>query len=349
MNIGSSPSSPGPRPAFRFTRRAPSPETQAPAGKPEAAPATDADCHVTMAGSLKPPALDSAPPRTLHPTPDQAPPPPGELAPGPAPQQPPEEPAGPPAPPPQAESPKDSLFDLALMKILGISMWSTQPLLNDEQKQQIRAAVQPGDILLEGTATSVGWQIGERLFNTGKWTHAAVYVGDGHFIDSGSGDFVKENNLEDMLGEATHVAVFRPRFQTPEDKEFFLGYVRDAVGRPYDGAFDTVDETRLYCSELPYWGLKKMPHSIEVPVDRFAGRSMVAPDVFSHSPEIDPVYLSGGEGFAKDMLSHWPVAAVSVAGIAAGAHFGGVTGAVIGGVLATVGAVVIGNHIPPRH
>ena len=235
------------------------------------------------------------------------------------------------------------------MKVLGISLWSTTPLLNDEQKQQIRASVQPGDILLEGTSTSFGWQVGERLFNTGKWTHAAVYTGDGHFIDSGSGDFVKENDLEDMLGEATHVAVFRPRFQTPEDKESFLGYVRDAVGSPYDDGFDTIDETRLYCSELPYWGLKKMPHPIEVPVDHFGGRSMAVPDALSHSPEIDPVYLSGGEGFAKDMLSHWPVAGVGVAGAVAGAHFGGVTGAVVGGVLATVGAVVIGNHIPPRH
>lgn len=312
MNIGSNPPTHGSRPAFRWTRHAASHEGQEPsAGKAAEGPVDQASCQVMKAGAL----LDVATP--------------------------------PPEAPPPADVPKDTWVDLAILKVLGISMWSTMPLLSDEKKQEIRACVQPGDILLEGTSTSVGWQIGERLFNTGKWTHAAVYMGDNKFVDS-SGDTVAENPLDSMLDEATHVAVFRPRFQTPEDKESFLGYVRSAVGRPYDDSFDTGDESRLYCSELPYWGLKKMPHPIDIPIDRFGGRSMIPPDALSHSPEIDPVYLSGNEGFAKDMLSHWPIAAVGVAGIAAGAHVGGVTGAVIGGVLATVGAVTIGNHVPPR-
>jgi hypothetical protein len=156
---------------------------------------------------------------------------------------------------------------------------------SDEQKRQIHAALQPGDILLSYTAGYVS-----SVFIPGEFKHGMTYVGgteertraglepesipalasaersrfeanlatevtsNGRPADliEAVAEGVKFSNLEQILD--THInrlLVLRPRLGDAELVEFLAG-VFAYLGDPYDFRFDFADASRQVCTEVIY-------------------------------------------------------------------------------------------------
>src|SRR5207244_2250593 len=115
----------------------------------------------------------------------------------------------------------------------------------------------------------------------------------GKVLEATSEAGVRENDLDTFIN-AYHIGVVRPRYTDAQDVPAALAYARSVLGRPYDSSFDLSDDSKLYCSELIFNGLGRMPHPItSVPIERRFGRQIVAPDGFLKSPDMDVVFDSG--------------------------------------------------------
>lgn len=233
-----------------------------------------------------------------------------------------------------------------LIRVMNEPMPAASRTLSPEKKDRIKSMLRPGDILLETNNFYPGWQIAERVAFGSSWTHSAMYVGDGHVIDSGTKDYVAELDVDDFLS-AFHIAVLRPRYQSAADADGAVKYCRQMLGRPYDYDFDQSNDNELYCAELIYNALQHQTTKMDIPMLKLRGKDVVAPNAFLQSPQIDLLWTSNSR-FWRNMLTHWPVLMAGVSGAVVGSHVGGGLGALVGGVAATCGFVAIGNHVDPR-
>lgn len=223
----------------------------------------------------------------------------------------------------------------------------TKPF-NDEQRDQVLKDIRPGDIILETNDAYPGWQFLEKLVFGSSYTHAAIYEGDGKFIEATTGDpsgkGVVRNDLKEYLEGRISLEIIRPPYKSEEDKESALNYARSQLGKSYDSAFNQNDDKEQYCAELVQRALEAMPNPIKVPITNFFGKKAVGPNAFQKIPD-GKVVFSTGSGFFKSRLSHYPVYASAIAGAVAGGAVLGPVGAIGGFAACGILSILTGNKV----
>ena len=246
--------------------------------------------------------------------------------------------------------------------ILDIRVPTTTKNMSDEERNKILSVIQPGDVILETSDAYPNWQRMEVVTLGSVYTHAAIYEGDGKFLEATTGDpsgkGVIRTDLKEYLEGPIHIKIVRPPYKGAEDVKSALDYARAQLDKPYDSAFNYDDDSQMYCAELVKKAIDQCPSNIETPMahtflTKLFKKNAVGPDNFGEIEGAKTIYPEdpGQEtSFLKASLSHWPVAAGAAAGAVAGA-------ATIGGPLATVGgflgglglSICIGNKIQTGH
>lgn len=120
----------------------------------------------------------------------------------------------------------------------------------DGAPAEVKAALQPGDILLRRTDFTSG-----NYFNPSWWKHAAVYTGkDG--ITEAAFKGLRTVTVDDFFKHGDDVMVLRLKDLKPEQQKAIADYALAQVGKPYDFDVDFVDEGRMSCTELAYQALQ---------------------------------------------------------------------------------------------
>jgi len=247
----------------------------------------------------------------------------------------------------EADTVKKTAMDAAKKSFfyaLGIRYPFHTQKLTDEQKAEIKANIQPGDIILTLYPGYPGWQVLEEVTARSHFTHAALYEGDGKVLETLSTTGVTRTELDDTLNDTAMIEIIRPPYKTPEDRDSVIAYSRSKLGEPYDYAFNTENDKELYCSEMIYWALKGMPNPIEVKGNHFAGHHIVGPQALESIPD-SKVIFSTGASFMKGLSFYYPVFAGMMTGAVAGAAVLGPAGFLGGAALGWASSILIGNRI----
>ncbi len=166
-------------------------------------------------------------------------------------------------------------------------------MITPDQVVALRAVLRPGDILIERR----NWYL-SNAFLPGYWKHAAVYLGGAPGLEAlgvagepavvsrledlrrpDHGGHRKEvleaisegvvfTSLEESMGGADAVAVFRPRLPPERVREAVVRAVSQQ-GKPYDFDFDFFSTDRLVCTEVVYQAYQE---SIRFPLQDIMGR-----------------------------------------------------------------------------
>lgn len=267
-------------------------------------------------------------------------------------------PGGPPAEAPAVQSPPRDQVSLgedriekstrtltqwALVGALSTPCLTTSSALTDAEKDEIRATVQPGDVLLRNRNGYPLWNLYEHAqFGSSDYNHSALYIGNGRIIEAGPGRGTAEKSLDGFL-HCNQAAVLRPRWRSDEQRDAALSYALAKVGTPYDPYFNHANDNELYCSELVYHALRQGAEPIDVPVHHVLGDEKVGPDAFLHSPDIDVVWSKEAR-FNDHMTSHWMGFGLIGSAAAAGCAVGGGLGAAVGAVGGVVASALLQLH-----
>lgn len=241
--------------------------------------------------------------------------------------------------------------------ILDIRVPTTTKSIKPENVEKILDSIEPGDVILETNNAYPNWQRMEFLTMRSCFTHAALFEGfdekgEPQMLEATTGDpsgaGVLRSNLKEYFEGPIQLAIVRPDYKSEEDKKAALDYARGQLGKPYDGKFNFANDDAFACTELVAKSLASMPNPIHVETTRVLGRDAVAPDSFMRLPNSKVVYTDNAS-FAKNMMSHWPVALGAVGtGVACWAAFNPVAG-VAGFVGGLLGSIAIGNKIQTGH
>lgn len=120
----------------------------------------------------------------------------------------------------------------------------------DGAPAEVKAAMQPGDILLRRTDFTSG-----NYFNPSWWKHAAVYTGNGTIAEAAFKG-LRTVTVDDFFKHGDDVMVLRLKDMTPAQQKAVADYALAQVGKPYDFDVDFVDEARMSCTELAYQALQ---------------------------------------------------------------------------------------------
>ncbi len=260
--------------------------------------------------------------------------------------------AAPPPPAASAPAPRDA-FSVkkavlgGIVGFMGRRIPTTVREISDEQRDHVIGLVQPGDILLSTSCDYPGLARMEFWTVRSDYTHAAIYEGNGKFLEATTPGGVKRSDLREYAHGRQKLAVIRPPYKTAQDREAALEYCRTQLGKEYDSAFNAFkagSDNEFYCSELVYKALKSMPNPIEAPTHTCFGKEAIAPDAFFSLDGAQTVF-DGNSGYWKNKLGHWPLALAAVGGAAAGHAMGGVGGAAAGFGVGLLGSILVGNKI----
>ncbi|MCE1246751.1 MAG: hypothetical protein LWY06_08915 [Firmicutes bacterium] len=245
-----------------------------------------------------------------------------------------------------SKAPEKKGGDNWLTNILNVRVPTVTPKFSEKEVEKMLAVMKPGDIITETDNSYPGWQFLEKLVFNSDYTHAAIYEGDGKFLEATSGNAdgigVKRNELREFLTGRQSVEIIRPPYNSEADVKAALDHSRSQLGKPYDGDFNLQDGNAIYCAELVYNALKAMPNPIEAPTVSFMGKEAVGPNAFKQIPGAEVVY-STGSSFVKGRISHYPVYMAAVAGATVGGMAAGPLGAIGGFAAGGIGAILTGN------
>lgn len=234
----------------------------------------------------------------------------------------------------------------ALLGFMGRRIPTTMPEITPERAQALKDKVQPGDVLMTADGAYPGWARMEFWAIGSHYTHAA-FVGSDNMVYEAVGSGVIKGSLDEFFEGRLKVAIARPEI-SESDTQKATEYCREHLGKPYDGVFNTEDDSEFYCSELVAKALASGDNPIETPTKSIFGKKAIAPDVFLKAPGFEVIH-DDGSNYWKNKLSYWPLGAAAVGVGAAGYAIGGIGGAVLGAGAGFVGSVLIGNKIQTGH
>ncbi len=140
--------------------------------------------------------------------------------------------------------------------VYGVQEWgsrlvsniSTKPRhvsrLPDVIASQLGGMLRAGDVFVTRKDCAV-----TNYFLPGYWPHAALYIGDGHVIESLK-DGVRQRTMDSPFGNDA-VAVIRPKLDAPSIAKA-IERAGTHVGKPYDFDFDFTRADRMVCTEVVY-------------------------------------------------------------------------------------------------
>lgn len=235
----------------------------------------------------------------------------------------------------------------AFLGVLGVRVPTTTPTMSDERRDSILASIRPGDIILETDNAYPGWQRLEFFTMQSHYTHAAIYEGDGKFLEA-TPPKVARTDLREYLHGHQLVCIVRPDYKSSQDVDAALEYCRQQIGKPYNGTFSMGNGESLYCAELVYNAMKAMPNPLDVPLKKVLGKPAVAPDSFLEIAGATRVY-DDESSFWKNQSSHWPVLASAIGTTAVASYLGGPVAGVAGFAGGLVLSILVGNKIQTGH
>ena len=95
--------------------------------------------------------------------------------------------------------------------------------------EQLKSVLEPGDVILFHTKSFINWAI--RTITQSYWGHAAMYIGDGFYIESiASGVYINDvSALEDA-----DIRIYRHENMTSEKAEAVVRTIRSKSKHGYD-------------------------------------------------------------------------------------------------------------------
>lgn len=141
-------------------------------------------------------------------------------------------------------------FAKLFIKLFGNVQFFTHPLflllwgdshykIKGPEMRAVMDTIKSGDIILRRYDRYVsGW------FIPGFWTHVGIVSNKKEVIHASVNGVVEEDILTYL--RADHVMVLRP--ENGMKKAVFMA--REFIGKEYDFIFETIDDERLYCTEL---------------------------------------------------------------------------------------------------
>jgi uncharacterized protein YycO len=163
----------------------------------------------------------------------------------------------------------------------------TKKPFNQEQIDQIKTQLKPGDIVLTRSSMHQTFHYFLKSTHGHFYSHAATYVGDGNIIDSY--DKPDRQNVDTFFKKMTEIAVLRPRYQSEKQIEDQNKYLEKQIGKPYDIFFRTDETETFYCSELTVRGMEASGVDAKIPGHAILGHAYVLPEDFKKSKDIDMV------------------------------------------------------------
>lgn len=131
-----------------------------------------------------------------------------------------------------------------------------KPEMNGRAFRSIQNLIRPGDVLLSYTKGEAS-----NFFNRERFTHGALYVGDGIIVES-VGTGVREDHLSNFCFKKDHVIVLR--FTKKVFIESVISFAIAQKGREYDNDFED-NGKKYYCFELIAAAYKQALPGLELP------------------------------------------------------------------------------------
>ncbi len=180
--------------------------------------------------------------------------------------------------------------------------------LGDTDVQKLESVLQPGDILISARERLIGSAFKVVLKglagDSGTWIHAAIYGGrtprpDGQVPEqplvyemhsSTSGP----RSLEEYAKRNCQVMVLRPHYNDPEHVDKVVGWMAQRDGMKYDFSFNLERRDKMYCLVMPYDAFKDEAPEIRIGTRTVMGKEGLTPGCFIESPDVTPLYSTGG-------------------------------------------------------
>lgn len=146
-----------------------------------------------------------------------------------------------------------NLKSLFLALVVLLSKWIgkihapfTHKRLSYKDFLYVSGRLLPGDVLLGGVRGELS-----SLFISGKYTHAAIYMGDGVVIEA-VGKGVIESFLMDFMLRRDYCCAVRAGFCDAKQADLAAMQALEVLGSPYDYEFQASNKS-FYCAELIQW------------------------------------------------------------------------------------------------
>ncbi len=186
---------------------------------------------------------------------------------------------------------------------------------SQERREKILAALEPGDVILETNLSYPGWK---QMLHHGlgsNYTHAAMYEGDGKFLEATPHGGVQRSDLEKYFNDTVKVAVVKMPYATEADREAALNNFRSIRGKPYNRTpnfLESAHPQAFGCTEAVTYCLENLPHPIRVPrAVVLTGHKAVSPAAFKEIPGAVVKYDDEAD-YYQDLQHSWPVGVIGL-------------------------------------
>lgn len=236
---------------------------------------------------------------------------------------------------------KDKLLDAA-SKAFNFPGLVVKKDVCENRVETLLEILQPGDIILTTPQNQPMLKIFEKIVGNSDYTHVAIYEGDGKMIEANvdhkSGFGIDRKDIKSEFSTDTLLArVIRPPYQSQEDVDSSLNYVRDQIGKPYDATFNYENDDSMYCSELVSKSMREMPNQLHMPVRSLLGRNISMPQ--------DVEKIEGSKVLYDDKASFWNTQARMLPAISGGFALAAGAAALALGPAGIAGAMIAGTIV----
>ncbi|MGE0489524.1 MAG: hypothetical protein AB7S38_09950 [Vulcanimicrobiota bacterium] len=274
-------------------------------------------------------------------------------------------PPTPPAPKPKKKSNRRinshtdplSLVSHRFVSLLERRIPTSFGVMDDQRRQRFLASLEPGDVILETNLAYPGWKQFEHYALQSNYTHAALYEGNGKFLEATPHGGVQRSDIEKYLNDTVKVAVIKMPYASEADRQAALDNFRAIRGKPYNRTPNFLSEehpSAFGCTEAVTYSLENIPNPIKVPRTEFAtGHTTVSPAAF-FKVEGAVVKFDDQADYFDDQRHSWPVGGIgAVSGLTTGlvAHslglglVGSTLAGLVGGALGYYTSVCTGNWL----
>jgi len=184
------------------------------------------------------------------------------------------------------------LFSMASMLVFELPFCSFAHKLSAAEQQAIITMLKEGDILLVSNKLFPQLQFVEAVMGSPQYSHAAIYEGENSVIEATtfhpSGCGVARTTINDFLSGRKNICVVRPAYPSEYNKETMFAWLQQQLGKPYDYAFSTKNDSAMYCSKLVAKAMRVAGFPIEK--TRFLWCKQYLPDAFMCQSGMTTVY-----------------------------------------------------------